>query len=164
MSKIRMTQQEKEAKERADEATADLSPDDRKREIEETAETVAKDVVESVKKDERPKKKATKKSSLERRTPAKEAATKPERNDPLEGVTIDPDENYPKILHIVTSVGADDERTMEEFIEDVKDALVSQANAKLATVLLNKYAIDGKHILSHHYDAEVARLQGENDE
>ena len=165
MSRLKMTQQEKEAKARAEEATSDMSDEDRKREVEEKAETVAKDVAKSTKKQAAKKQaKDLSKGSTLRRTPAKEAIAKPERNDPLESVTIDPDENYPKILHLVVSVGADDERTMEEFIEDVKDAAVSQANAKLVTVLLDKYAIQGKHILSHHYDAEIARLRGDDDD
>lgn len=162
MSRLKMTkqQQEEAAVAKANEAKADMTNEERQAEVSKAASSVAQDVVKKVKKDERPKKKA------ERRTPAQEAKDRAPRTgerDPLEGVTIDPDARYPRLLHMVVSFHADDERTLGEIHADVKDALVSQANAKLATVLTSKYAIDGKHILSHHYDAEITRLQGEAD-
>lgn len=162
MSRLKMTQQQQEeaAVAKANQAKSDMTDEERQEEVSKAASSVAEDVAKTVKKDERPKKKATP------RTPAKEAkerAPRPGERDPLEGVTVDPDERYPRILHMVVSFHAEDERTLDEIHADVKDVLMSQANAKLATVLMSQYAISGKHILSHHYDAEITRLQGSTD-
>lgn len=144
MAKKMMTAAEKEAAET---------------EVKETVEDMAKDVAEKVS-DERPKKKA--KHSTVARTPAQEkASTDSRKHDPLKGVTIDPDENYPKLLHLIVSVGKDDTRDMDEFVSQVRETLVDDCSAKNVAVLMQQYAIQGQHILSHHYDAAVAKLRPE---
>lgn len=133
-------------------------------EVKATSKKMAEDVAKSVGTDKRPKKKARKHKTAER-TPAQER-TAPERkaSDPLKGVTIDPDENYPKILHLIVTAGAGDERSMDDFIDNVRTALASNASTKNVTVLLQHYQIDGQHILSHHYDAEVAKIAAQNED
>lgn len=170
MAKLRMTKQEQEAEqeavEKAREAKESMSDEEREAEVSKTVEGMASDVTKKATKktNERPKKKTANKKAP---TPAREAASRKDdskRDDPLQGVTVDPEENYPKILNMVISVGAEDERSMEEFIKDAKEALTSHADAKVATVLLSKVMIDGKHISSHHYEDELKRLQPEENE
>lgn len=168
MSKLKMTKTEQERAAEAAEATAGMTDEEKAAEVQAVATQVASDVDKAkpeskAKKDTRPKKELVKERLT--RTPTREVK-QPERLDsnPLQGATVDPDANYPKILQLQVSVGDDDERSMEEFVDDVKDALVSQANAKLATVLLSKVAIDGKHILNTYYEREVARLRPEEDD
>lgn len=162
MAKLRMTRTEQERAAEAAEATAGMTDEERAAEVQAVAAKVAEDVdtkrpEKKAKKDTRPKH-----TSIGRKSPGQETLNPTRKeHDPLQGVTVDPDANYPKILQLQVSIGDDDQRSMEEFIEDVKDALLSQANAKLATVLLNKVAIDGKHILNYHYENEVARLRPE---
>lgn len=170
---LKMTKKEQERAAEAAAATSELSDEERAEQVMQVAAKVAKDVDDAKPEAKKPEtKKRTPKSNtrpnpkpVPTKTPGREMMS-PTRTEhqPLQGVTVDPDENYPKILHVVVSVGEKDERSMDEFIEDVKDALLSKADAKLATVLLSKYAIEGKHILAHHYDAEVARLRPEEEE
>jgi hypothetical protein len=152
--KLRMTEQERVAE--AAKQTAGLSDEERADKVKETATKLAKEVGSRKKTDARPKH-----ATSERRTPGQEVSKGPNKRerDPLQGVTVDPDENYPKLLHMVVSVGAEDTRSMDELVADVKSALLSHADAKMATVLLNQYASEGKHILAHAYDQEVARLR-----
>lgn len=131
-------------------------------EVEATSKKVAEDVAESVKKDERPKKKSKPKHSAVPRAGSPKQEPTRRDHDPLQGATIDPDENYPKILHLIVTAGKDDKRSMEEFANDVKDTLVSQADAKMTTILLQKVHVDGKHILYHNYEAEVERLRSKD--
>lgn len=143
MAKLKITQAEQDAQ------------DEKAATVKEVAENVAKDVGETISSDERPKKKAKKHKVAERRTPAQERTAPERKGDPLKGVTIDSNENYPKILHLIVTAGADDERSMDDFISDVRSALTN-TKAKNVTVLLQQYQIQGQHILSHHYDAEIA--------
>lgn len=57
-----------------------------------------------------------------------------------------------KVMHMIVSDAADSDRDYDEFIEDVKDALLNTAGCKNATVLLTKYHVDGEHISRHHYE------------
>lgn len=144
MGKLKMTNEQKEAA------------------VKEAAENIAQDVSETVASDERPKKKAhrtTKKAS--KRTPAQEAADA--KADPLKGATIDPDTNYPKILHLIVTVGSDDTRSMDDFVSQVRETLMDEVNAKHVTALLKQYAIEGQHINSHHYDAAIAAVEKDDD-
>lgn len=146
MAKKMMTAAEKEAAET---------------EVKETVEDMAKDVAEKVS-DERPKKKTKPKHSTVARTPAREkAASDDVKRGGLKGVIVDPDENYPKLLHLIVSVGKDDTRDMDEFVSQVRETLTDECSAKNVAVLMQQYAIEGQHILSHHYDEAVAKLRSE---
>lgn len=165
MAKLKMTKTEQERAAKAAATTTGMGDEEKAVEVQAVATKVARDVDQTkpevrknAKKDTRPKPTQT----VGHKTPGQESLNPTRKeHEPLQGVTVDPDANYPKILQLQVSIGDDDTRSMEEFIEDVKDALLSQANAKLATVLLSKVAIDGKHILYYHYQNEVARLRPE---
>lgn len=78
---------------------------------------------------------------------------RPERLDPDEDLDIEPDKNYPKIALLRVSVGDDDERTMDEWTEAVKEALKDAV--KNATILTKHRLVNGKQVSNHRYEEEI---------
>lgn len=149
MGKLKMTNEEKEAA------------------VKEAAEAVAQDVGETVAEaptDERPKPKPKPKKHRTTKTTKETGNPDTSKGDPLKGVTIDPDANYPKIVHLIVTAGSDDTRSMDDFVSQIRETLTDEASAKHVTVLMQQYAIEGQHINSHHYLAKLAELQPDDQE
>lgn len=109
--------------------------DEAEREPEELAKDMAKDVADEV--------------DLSNPGPRGAESMRPARpddSDSDEDPNIDPDTNYPKIALLRVSVGADDERSMDEWIEDIRKDL---ANHKNTTVLTKHFLVDGEPIAAH---------------
>ena len=76
----------------------------------------------------------------------------PEMREVLD--TIQPGDNHPQILQI--RVTNDDGRSMEEFIEDVRDAL---SDCKTTTILLQHRLVGGRLVAEHHYQTAAKEQQ-----
>ena len=151
--------------------------------IKEAVEKVATDVAESVTKEAepKPKKKSTAKTTAKKSTVPKAEPPKPsthkdiisKQDDPLQGVKVDPDARPNMILNLIVSIDGDEAQAkfegksapenMDGWQDSVRDTLKTMGLAKNVTVLLSKYAVEGKHILSHHYEAALPALEEEND-